>query len=164
MAHHQHKLLALLLIDECGRVSSPLPAGVQTANRNNPPPTSRSGFFLFVYILLTSICSALREVQKILKRFSDPVAEGDAMFKKTISLALMDIAFRLPQTKRNAQNKGFTPRVLHLAMFLSKYYDRISTFDDIRQYVEELSFKDAKTLVEEVFPEVLKDVSDISLA
>lgn len=81
------------------------------------------------------------------------------MFKKTISLALMEIAFRLPPTKRKAQNQGSTPRLLHLAMFLGKYYDRLSTFDDVRQYIEELSFTDTKTLVDEVFPEVLKDVS-----
>jgi len=83
------------------------------------------------------------------------------MYKKNISLALLETTFRLPATllNPNPDHKGLTPRVIQIGLFLENYYDRLSAFDDVKDYVAQLTFEEAKAFTGDVLTKMLESVS-----
>ncbi|KAK4241209.1 N-acetyltransferase B complex non catalytic subunit-domain-containing protein [Achaetomium macrosporum] len=110
----------------------------------------------------TDLESALAEVQTTLKEYIDIKDKASEMYKKNLSLALLETTFRLPATTSNPDhdNAGLSPRVVQIGLFLDQYFERLSGFDDIKGYVAELSFEEAKTLMEEVIPKILDENAD----
>ncbi|KAK4100431.1 hypothetical protein N658DRAFT_507941 [Parathielavia hyrcaniae] len=106
--------------------------------------------------------SALGEVQAILKRYIELKDKASAMYKKNLSLALLETTFRLPATPLNPSNytPGLSPRVVQLGLFLDQYFERLSAFDDVKDYVAELSFEEIKTLMEDILPKLLDENAD----
>ncbi|KAK4192377.1 N-acetyltransferase B complex non catalytic subunit-domain-containing protein [Podospora australis] len=105
--------------------------------------------------------TALSELQTILKQFIGLKDQATPMYKKNISLALLETTFRLPVTALNPthENHRGTPRVVQLALFLDQYFEKYATFDDIKGYVAELSFEEAKHLIQDVLPLIPGEVS-----
>lgn len=85
------------------------------------------------------------------------------MYKKNISLAQLETTFRLPATllTPSPDHKGLTPRVYQIGLFLENYYDRLAAFDDVKGYVAQLSFEEAKAFTETVLTEMVKGVRNI---
>lgn len=111
--------------------------------------------------VLTQDLSALAEVQATLKKYIDIKDQASAMYKKNISLALLETTFRLPATALNPNhdNVGLSPRVVQIGLFLDQYFERLSAFDDVKSYVAELGFDELKKLMEDVLPKILDEVS-----
>lgn len=107
--------------------------------------------------------SALAEVQTVLNKFISIKAKANEMYKKNISLALLETTFRLPATLLNPSpdHKGLTPRVIQIGLFLENYYDRLSAFDDVKDYVAQLTFEEAKAFTEDVLAKMLENVSNM---
>ncbi|KAL2134445.1 hypothetical protein VTI74DRAFT_157 [Chaetomium olivicolor] len=108
--------------------------------------------------------SALSEVQSILKRYIEIKDTASAMYRKNISLALLETTFRLPATALNPNhdNTGMSPRVVQVGLFLDQYFEVLSAFDDVKGYVAELGFEEIKTLMEAVVPNILDESADKS--
>lgn len=104
--------------------------------------------------------SALGEVQAILKRYIEIKDKASEMYKKNLSLALLETTFRLPQATLNTENSssGLSSRVVQIGLFLDQYFERLSAFDDVKCYVAELGFDESKTLIEDVVPKILDEV------
>jgi N-terminal acetyltransferase B complex non-catalytic subunit len=83
------------------------------------------------------------------------------MYKKNIALALLETNFRMPKSllPETVGPKGLTPRVAQICLFLDQNFDRLSAFDDLKSYVTELSFEEAKYFIEEMIPKLIGDVS-----
>jgi N-terminal acetyltransferase B complex non-catalytic subunit len=81
------------------------------------------------------------------------------MYKKNIALALLETSFRIPKALLSSNGSDqLTPRLTQLCLFLDQNYDRLSAFDDLRGYVTELSFEEAKYFVEEMIPKLADHV------
>jgi N-terminal acetyltransferase B complex non-catalytic subunit len=82
------------------------------------------------------------------------------MYKKNLSLALLETTFRLPAIVLNPDhdNAGLSPRVVQIGLFLDQYFERLSAFDDVKNYVAELGFDEIKALMENVLPKMLDEV------
>lgn len=95
-----------------------------------------------------------------MKKFIQIKDTASEMYKKNLSLALLETTFRLPGTalSPNHDNATLSPRVVQIGLFLDQYFDRLSAFDDIKGYVAELGFDEAKTLMEDVLPRTLDEV------
>ncbi|KAK4213132.1 N-acetyltransferase B complex non catalytic subunit-domain-containing protein [Rhypophila decipiens] len=106
--------------------------------------------------------SALEEVQSILNRFIAIKDKANAMYRKNISLALLETTFRFPATllTPSPDHGGLTPRVIQIGLFLENYYDRLAAFDDVKDYVSQLSFEEAKAFTEIVLSKMLEENSD----
>ncbi|KAK3940885.1 N-acetyltransferase B complex non catalytic subunit-domain-containing protein [Diplogelasinospora grovesii] len=106
--------------------------------------------------------AALGQVQDVLKKFTAETASTNAMYKKNIRLALVETTFQLPPVLLNANpdHGGMTPRVVQLGLFLEQYFDRLAAFDDIKGYVAQLSFEEAKCFLEKVLPNILGEDTD----
>lgn len=104
--------------------------------------------------------SALGEVQALLKRYIDIKDKASEMYKKNLSLALLETTFRLPAAllNPNHDNMGLSPRVVQIGLFLDQYFERLSAFDDVKSYVAELGFDEIKNLMEDVLPKILDEV------
>jgi hypothetical protein len=104
--------------------------------------------------------SAFEEIQGLLQTFVSTKAKVAQMYKKNIALALLEIHFRIPKTlhANDAGPDGLTPRVKQMCLFLDQNYDRLSAFDDLKGYVTELTFEEAKYFVEEMIPKLAGDV------
>jgi hypothetical protein len=85
------------------------------------------------------------------------------IYQKTISLAKLEAAFRLPPTLWRVEDPGLTPRVNQLYHFLSKDFDRLAAFDDVKAYVSDFTFAEVRWLLNETLPSLAKDVSDTVL-
>jgi len=85
------------------------------------------------------------------------------MYKKNIALALLETSFRIPKSllADSTGSDQLTPRLAQLCLFLDQNYDRLSAFDDLKGYVAELSFEEAKYFVEGMIPKLIGDVSDV---
>ncbi|KAK3321953.1 N-acetyltransferase B complex non catalytic subunit-domain-containing protein [Apodospora peruviana] len=108
--------------------------------------------------------SALSEVKAILKKFIGMKTKANEMYKKNISLASLEIAFRLPATILNPSpdHKGLTSRVVQVGLFLENYFDRLSAFDDIKDFVAQFTFEESKTFMEHVVATMLAQSADKS--
>jgi len=102
----------------------------------------------------------LAEVQAILKKFIDLSDKAPAMYKKSISLALLEATFRQPiAASSDSDRQGFTLRVAQIGLFLENYFDKLSAFDDVKDYVAELTFEEAKYFMEDILAKMLAEVS-----
>lgn len=103
----------------------------------------------------------MEEVQAILRQYFALDIKTAAMYKKNLSLALLETTFQLPGGSQVLDDgpKGMTPRVIQLGLFLQQYFDKLSAFEDVKAYVADLSFEEAKTLMEEILPKLLDGVS-----
>lgn len=54
---------------------------------------------------------------------------------------------------------GLTPRVAQLCLFLDQNFDRLSAFEGMKDYVEQLSFEEAACFVQNMIPKLIGDVS-----
>ncbi|KAK4142908.1 N-acetyltransferase B complex non catalytic subunit-domain-containing protein [Dichotomopilus funicola] len=104
--------------------------------------------------------SALNEVQAVLKKYIDIKDQASAMYKKNISLALLETTFRLPTGSAGDETGGLSPRVAQIGRFLDQYFERLSAFEDVKSYVAELSFDEVKSLLDEVIPKVVDEGGD----
>lgn len=111
-------------------------------------------------MLTDYLYSALSEVQSLLKRFIEIKDKASEMYKKNLSLALLETTFRLPVTTLNPNHDstGLSPRVVQIGLFLDQYFERLAAFDDIKGYVAELGFEEAKALMQSVVPRMLDEV------
>lgn len=111
-------------------------------------------------LCLSLIYSALEEVQNTLKRYIDIKDKASEMYKKNLSLAVLETIFRLPATAvdPSQDDAGLSPRVVQIGLFLDQYFERLSAFDDVKSYVAELSFEEGKALMERVLPKILDEV------
>ncbi len=98
-----------------------------------------------------------------MKRFIEIKDKASEMYKKNLSLALLETTFRLPATTLNPNhdNTSLSPRVVQIGLFLDQYFDRLSAFDDIKGYVAELGFEETQALMETVLARILDEVSPI---
>lgn len=80
------------------------------------------------------------------------------MYKKNLALALLETTSKL-SAGTTSSNSAMTPRLIQLGLFLEQYFDRLSVFDDVKDYVADLSIEEAKALVEVVLPNMLAAVS-----
>ncbi|KAK3984114.1 N-acetyltransferase B complex non catalytic subunit-domain-containing protein [Cladorrhinum sp. PSN332] len=105
----------------------------------------------------TDVDAALTEVQNILNGFIEIKDKANPMYKKNISLALLEATFRLPSTTLNPNHhhqSGLSPRVAQIGLYLDQYYERLAAFDDVKGYVAELSFEEVKSFMEDVLPKI----------
>ena len=112
------------------------------------------------WTLTTADVSSLGEVQDILKAFFAIDAKTAEMYKKNLTLALLEVAFRLPTAAVDLDDKqkGTTPRVVQIKLFLDQYFDKLSAFDDIKGYVADLTFGEARVFMQEILPKMLISV------
>ncbi|VBB81203.1 Putative protein of unknown function [Podospora comata] len=104
----------------------------------------------------TNADAALDEVQEVLKQFIELKDKATPMYKKNISLALLETTFRLPSTTINPDHEetALSPKVVQIGLFLDQYYERFAAFDDVKGYVAELGYEEAKTFLEDVLPKI----------
>jgi hypothetical protein len=83
------------------------------------------------------------------------------MYKKNIALAMIETHFHLPKSllSEELSPDGLFPRVAQICLYLDNNYDRLSAFNDLKSYVEELTFEESKYLVEVMIPKLLESVS-----
>ncbi|KAK4229278.1 N-acetyltransferase B complex non catalytic subunit-domain-containing protein [Podospora fimiseda] len=100
--------------------------------------------------------AALAEVQKTLNKFIELKDKATPMYKKNISLALLETTFKLPSTTLNPNHdqSGLSPRVVQIGLYLDQYYERLAAFDDIKGYVADLSFEEIKSFMDDVLPKI----------
>ncbi|KAK3346105.1 N-acetyltransferase B complex non catalytic subunit-domain-containing protein [Lasiosphaeria hispida] len=105
---------------------------------------------------------ALGEVKSILKEFLAIDTKAAEMYKKNLILALLETTFRLPATTSSSDvgKRGLTPRVIQMGLFLDQYFERLSAFDDVKDYVADLTFEEAKVFMEDVVPNILDGKPD----
>ncbi|KAK5659258.1 hypothetical protein OQA88_1350 [Cercophora sp. LCS_1] len=100
--------------------------------------------------------SALAQVRSILKSFLALDAKTAAMYKKNLSLALLELTFALEGADEfDPGSNGLSARAIQVGLFLEQYFDKLSAFDDVRNYVEDLGFEEARCLVKEILPRML---------
>ena len=88
------------------------------------------------------------------------------MYKRNLALALLEITFKLPgpePTSDVAPNHK-TPRVIQLGLYIQRYFDKLSTFADIRDYAADLSFEEARVLLREILPSMVSEVGFVSVS
>lgn len=104
--------------------------------------------------------SALAEVQATLQKYIDIKDKASEMYKKNLSLALLETTFRLPAMTVNPNHDdGVSPRVVQIGLFLDQYFERLSAFDDVKGYMAELGFDEIAILMDGVLPGILDEVS-----
>lgn len=82
------------------------------------------------------------------------------MYKKTIALAVLETAFRLPHTLQpeSRGRGGMTPRVAQIGQYLDNNWDRLSAFDDVKGYVATLTFEELHYFLSELLPSLAGDL------
>lgn len=94
--------------------------------------------------------SAFTELQSILQKFVS-VQDGVApMYKKNIGLALLDLTFHTPLSLLpSGSGPGRpSPRVVQLLLFIDQNLLQRATFDDVKTYVADLTFDEAKYFID----------------
>ena len=80
------------------------------------------------------------------------------VYSRIISLALLDTAFHLHESPDHFQVPSKTrPRLAQIRLYLQQNYDKLACFDDLRPYVQQLSFDETRALFERVFPSLKSD-------
>ncbi|POS71335.1 hypothetical protein DHEL01_v210268, partial [Diaporthe helianthi] len=94
--------------------------------------------------------AAFTEVQEVLQKFVS-VQQGVApMYRKNIGLALLELAFSSPTTLLPSSLDPSKPsyRVIQLYLFIEQNLLQRATFDDVKEYVSQLTFEEAKYFVD----------------
>ncbi len=100
-------------------------------------------------------------MQATLQKYIDIKDKASEMYKKNLSLALLETTFRLPAATLNPNHDsdGVSPRVVQIGLFLDQYFERLSAFDDVKGYMAELGFDEISILMDGVLPGILDEVS-----
>lgn len=79
----------------------------------------------------------------------------------TLGLALLETAFRMPETLLPSTVLGskLTPRLAQLCLYIDQNFSKSAIFEDVKPYVAELSFEEAEHFVQHILPKLMKDVS-----
>lgn len=107
------------------------------------------------------ISSAFTEVQEVLQKFV-AVQQGVApMYKKNIGLALLELAFSSPTALLPPSLDPSKPsyRVIQLDLFIEQNLLQRATFDDVKEYVSQLTFEEVKYFVNNLSNTVAGKVS-----
>lgn len=85
------------------------------------------------------------------------------MYVKNVGLALLEMTFQMPPSllPMSSDDGKLTPRVAQICLFLDQHYNKLSAFDDVKIYVAELAYDEAKYLLDIVLPKLAGDVSYI---
>jgi len=99
-------------------------------------------------------------VQSILNRFILIQDKATPMYKKNLGLAILHTTFQSSAVivTPGPEHQGATPRVVQLGLYLDQYFDKLSAFDDVKDYVAQLSFQEAKALIDVVLAKMLEEV------
>jgi N-terminal acetyltransferase B complex non-catalytic subunit len=99
-------------------------------------------------------------VQNVLKDFFAIETKTAQMYKKNLSLALLESTFHLSTLPQDStlEGTGMTPRVVQIGLLLDDCFDKLSAFDDVKGYVSLLTFEEAKTLVDVILPKMFDSV------
>lgn len=103
------------------------------------------------------------EVQEVLQKFVS-VQQGVApMYKKNIGLALLELAFSSPTSLLPPSLDPSKPsyRVIQLYLFIEQNLLQRATFDDVKEYVSQLTFEEAKYFVKNLSNIVTGKVSPV---
>lgn len=100
--------------------------------------------------LIDDSLSAFTEVQNVLQRFVSVQGSAAPMYKKNIGLALLELTFKLPPSLLPPALDSNRPssRVVQLYLFIEQNLLQRSTFDDIKEYVADLTFDEAKYFID----------------
>ncbi|KAK4445090.1 N-acetyltransferase B complex non catalytic subunit-domain-containing protein [Podospora aff. communis PSN243] len=106
--------------------------------------------------------ASLKEVQNVLKDFFAIETKTAQMYKKNLSLALLESTFHLSTLAQDSalEATGMTPRVVQIGLLLDDCFDKLSAFDDVKGYVSLLTFEEAKTLVDVILPKMFDSITE----
>lgn len=104
---------------------------------------------------------AFTEVQEVLQKFVSVQQSVAPMYKKNIGLALLELAFSSPTSLSPPSLDPSKPsyRVIQLYLFIEQNLLQRATFDDVKEYVSQLTFEEAKYFVENLSTTVAGEVS-----
>lgn len=117
-----------------------------------------------VSAVLTFIFRAFTALQNILHSFVS-VQDGVApMYKKNIGLALLDLTFNSPPSLLpSSSGPGRpSPRVVQLLLFIDQNLLQRATFDDVKSYVADLTFDEAKYFIDNLAKTLSGTVSTVT--
>ncbi|KAL2273062.1 hypothetical protein FJTKL_05588 [Diaporthe vaccinii] len=106
--------------------------------------------------------AAFTEVQEVLQKFVS-VQQGVApTYKKNIGLALLELAFSSPTSLLPPSLDPSKPsyRVIQLYLFIEQNLLQRATFDDVKEYVSQLTFDEAKYFVDNLSNSVTGKAQD----
>lgn len=85
------------------------------------------------------------------------------MYKKNIGLALLDLTFHSPPSllPSNGGPDRPSPRIVQLLLFIDQNLLQRATFDDVKNYVADLSFEEAKYFIENLTKTLFGPVSTV---
>ncbi|KAK2611816.1 hypothetical protein N8I77_005139 [Diaporthe amygdali] len=94
--------------------------------------------------------AAFTEVQEVLQKFVSVQGTVAPMYKKNIGLALLELAFSSPTSLLPPSLGPGKPsyRVIQLYLFLEQNVLQRATFDDVKEYVAQLTFDEAKYFID----------------
>lgn len=94
--------------------------------------------------------AAFTEVQDVLQKFVSVQGSAAPMYKKNIALAILELTFKSPPSLLPPSLDPGRPssRVIQLYLFIEQNLLQRSTFDDIKEYMAELTFDEAKYFIE----------------
>ncbi|KAK7733658.1 hypothetical protein SLS53_008124 [Cytospora paraplurivora] len=94
--------------------------------------------------------AAFTAVQDVLQKFVSVQGSAAPMYKKNIGLALLELTFKAPPSLLPTSLDAGRPssRVIQLYLFIEQNLLQRSTFDDIKEYLAELTFEEAKYFIE----------------
>lgn len=95
-------------------------------------------------------CSALANATTILDKFVSTKASVAPMYKKNIGLVTLELAFQDPSSllANVAGPEKASSRVITLYLILEQCLFQRSAFDDLKEYVGQLSFEEAKYFID----------------
>jgi hypothetical protein len=87
------------------------------------------------------------------------------MYTKIFGIATLELTFRMPKSvlPAHAGDTRVSPRLQQLALFIDQNYNKFSLFDDVRPFIEELTFGEAIHLVLDMTFAMAKDVRTLRL-
>jgi hypothetical protein len=100
------------------------------------------------------------EVRELLSRLVAVKSTIANMYSKVFSIALLELTFRTPVSllPTRSSDARLTPRLRQLALYIDQKHNAVSLFDDVRPFVEELSFGEAIHLILDMTFQMSKDV------
>ncbi|KUI67022.1 N-terminal acetyltransferase B complex subunit MDM20 [Cytospora mali] len=100
--------------------------------------------------LKADVEAAFTEAQEVLQKFVSVQATAAPMYKKNIGLAILELTFKSPPSLLPPTLDAGRPsyRVIQLYLFIQQNLLQRSTFDDIKEYMAELTFDEAKSFIE----------------
>lgn len=84
----------------------------------------------------------------ILDKFVSTKANVAPMYKKNIGLVTLELAFQGPPSLDVAGSEKASSRVITLYLILEQCLFQRSAFDDLKEYIGQLSFEEAKYFID----------------